>query len=243
MAKVIVFDFDDTLVSTTDRFDHVRQRFCKYMQELGLSFPGLPDLVDHLDIANVRKAGYFAAHCFPSALEEAYEYCCQLKGVAVEPRLREKIARMGWSVYYEKPQHIAGAELVLEELQKYFSLVLLTKGEELIQRRRIRESGLEKYFTRIMVARDKDAALFKRVVEESSGSVRDAWSVGNSIRSDINPALVAGMQAIHFNGGCTWHFEEEIPRGDFYQANTLEEVAEIILQEAKSTSCGEKTRS
>lgn len=243
MERVVVFDFDDTLVVTTERFNYLRQSFCEYMQELGLYFPGLLEAVDRFDVERVKKAGYFAAHCFPGALGDAYKYCCRLKGIDADPVLLEEVVRMGWSVYYEKPQLIAGAELVLQELQKCFSLVLLTKGEELIQRRRVRESGLEKYFARIVVTGDKDAALFKRVVEESAGNVEEAWSVGNSIRSDINPALAAGMQAIHFTGGCTWHFEEEEPRGSYYKADTLEEAAAILLRNVRSISCGEKTRS
>ena len=234
MQKAVIFDFDDTLVVTTERFDAVRSSFCRLMEELGLALPDLAGLVDRLDVENVKRAGYFAASCFPDALCQAYRHCCREKGRTPQEEHLRQLAEMGWAVYREPPALLDDAHQLLETLQRHYPLVLLTKGEQDLQRRRIEESGLEPYFAETFIVGDKNDRLFKQLVKTLNLRPGDSWSVGNSIRSDINPALAAGMQAVHYAAGATWQYEHAEPAGFHYRASTLREVGEIILRPARN---------
>lgn len=236
MQKAIIFDFDDTLVVTTERFDAARSSFCRLMEELGLALPDLAELVDRLDVENVERAGYFAASCFPDALCQAYRHCCREKKREPLEKHLQLIAEIGWAVHREPPALLDEAHQLLETLQKHYPLVLLTKGEQDLQRRRIEESGLKPYFAETFIVGYKDDRLFKQLVRTLNLKPGDSWSVGNSIRSDINPALAVGMQAIHYAAGSAWHYEHAEPAGFHYRANTLREVGEIILRPARPQS-------
>ncbi len=87
-------------------------------------------------------------------------------------------------------------QTVLEKLAPSFRLVLLTKGEYELQNRRIAESGLRGVFERAMIVDHKDAGAFRQLVAELKVNPRLAWSVGDSLRSDIRPALAAGLRAV-----------------------------------------------
>lgn len=228
MSRVIIFDFDDTLVETTGVFNIARADFCKKMDDLGIGMPDLAQLVDELDIKNVKRAGYFAAYCFPAALREAYEYCCQAKQIQVLDHIRHEVESLGWSVYQQRPTTLDDAHNVLEQLQRHYPMVLLTKGEKDFQKRRIEESGLKGYFSETIIVGDKNQELFQGLIKSLKVIPADSWSVGNSIKSDINPALMAGLKAIHFEG-TTWQYEVAEPIGSHHKASSLIEVKEIIL--------------
>lgn len=228
MQQAVIFDFDDTLVVTTELFDMVRHNFCRLMEDIGVGIPNLARLVDELDVKNVKRTGYFAAHCFPAALCEAYEHCCRVNRQPVLSKVSREVERMGWAVHSEKPSTLDNAHQVLERLQKHYPLLLLTKGDKDLQKRRIDESGLRPYFADTFIVGDKNTALFIELIKDLKLKPGDSWSVGNSMKSDINPALLAGMQAIHI-AGTTWHFEEAEPVADHYKAKNLVEVEKIIL--------------
>ncbi|NPV89401.1 MAG: HAD family hydrolase [Firmicutes bacterium] len=235
MSRVIIFDFDDTLVETTGVFNIARADFCRRMHDLGISIPGLEHLVDELDVKNVKEAGYFAAHCFPTALREAYEHCCRVNRIQVQDHIRSEVEGLGWSVFHQKPSTIDHAHNVLEHLQKHYPLVLLTKGEQDFQKRRIEESGLKGYFSETIIVGDKNRELFQGLIQSLKVIPADSWSVGNSVKSDINPALQAGFKAIHF-AGTTWHYEYAEPIGSHHKADSLLEVKEIILGKSGQAS-------
>src|SRR5205823_6619790 len=75
-------------------------------------------------------------------------------------------------------------------------LALLTKGDLDVQRRRIARSGIADMFDVIHIVGEKLTAAFRNIVADLKVEPKDAWSVGNSIRSDILPAVDAGLRAV-----------------------------------------------
>jgi putative hydrolase of the HAD superfamily len=96
------------------------------------------------------------------------------------------------------------------------------------QSRRIRESGLEKYFNQVLIVSDKNETYFKKLVTELKIDPSQSWSIGNSIKADINPSIAAGLNAVHF-AGHTWHFEHAEPIGEFHQIESLADLPRLIL--------------
>jgi putative hydrolase of the HAD superfamily len=108
-------------------------------------------------------------------------------------------------------------------------LILLTKGETTVQERRIRESGLETLFERVRIVPHKTTREFHELLEQSGVPAANSWSIGNSARSDINPATAIGMRGVLIPRG-TWSYEvETLADGNAVVANSLREAAEKVL--------------
>ncbi len=226
--RAILFDFDDTLIKTTEIFDEVRAQFCQALEDLGLAVPGLTELVDQRDIENIQKAGGYYNHCFPEALRQVYHHCCQHHCQPVSAELEQKLEKLGWSVFHQEPRVVEHAPEVLEHLGSRFPMVLVTKGSPDSQARRIRESGLEKYFWQIRIVGDKNADCFKKIVADLAIDPMQSWSVGNSIKADINPSIAVGLKAVHYAAQTTWQFEHAEPIGDYHRIECLTELLKLI---------------
>ncbi len=70
-------------------------------------------------------------------------------------------------------------------------------------------SGIEHYFSRVMIVDEKNAATYQKLVEELQVAPTATWMIGNSPRSDINPALAVGLNAVYIPHPHTWHMEHE----------------------------------
>jgi putative hydrolase of the HAD superfamily len=119
---------------------------------------------------------------------------------------------------------------VVEELSEHFEVVLLTRGDEGVQRRRIAESGLEGKLDRIWVVASKGRATFERILVETRHSAKESWSVGNSLPSDIYPALEAGMSAVWVDAH-VWEYERRLVEkveGRLFKADRLTEVPRLL---------------
>jgi putative hydrolase of the HAD superfamily len=93
--------------------------------------------------------------------------------------------------------------------------MLLTKGHEEEQRLKIERSGLEALFTATAVVHEKAEETYQAIVHEKQLDPTSTWMIGNSPRSDINPALQAGLNAVFIPHEHTWRLEKEevIPAG------------------------------
>ena len=96
---------------------------------------------------------------------------------------------------------------MLRELSQHHPLVLLTKGEDAVQQERLDRSGLRGYFDEVVVVADgKPAELFRSICERHGSTPERSWSVGNSLPSDINPALKACLSAVWVDAD-VWDYE------------------------------------
>jgi len=88
-------------------------------------------------------------------------------------------------------------------------LILMTKGAIAEQSGKVERSGLKEYFAAVEIVAEKNAAAYASVVEKYSLAQDATWMVGNSPKSDINPALAAGLHAVFVPHGDTWILEHE----------------------------------
>ena len=98
---------------------------------------------------------------------------------------------------------------VLAMLQGSFRLHLLTKGDSAVQQRRVAVSGLSGYFEKVWIVAEKNLDTFTAVSDFAAVPPRACWSVGNSLPSDINPALECGLNAVFVPHPHTWTLERQ----------------------------------
>ena len=106
-------------------------------------------------------------------------------------------------------QLLDGVRDTLDYLSARHDLILLTKGDVEEQQLKVERSGLVGYFRQVVIVPEKDVATYRRVISEVEIEPEHAWMIGNSPRSDINPALAAGLKAVYIPHPHTWHLEHE----------------------------------
>lgn len=229
-GRGIIFDFDDTLVETTVYFEISRERFARYMT--GLDFPRDDVLctLDRMDIENVKRCGGFLKECFPNAMVRTYKHFCSIGNIVPDPGVCREVEEIGWWVFEQRPIPVRGAGDVLEELSAEFDLFLATKGDPSIQWKRIEESGIKKYFNKIYVLKDKTRKEYEVISRSNSLAGKHSWVVGNSLKSDINPGIMAGLNCIYIPNKYTWQFEMEDPVGGHITIDSLGEVPGFLLK-------------
>jgi putative hydrolase of the HAD superfamily len=97
----------------------------------------------------------------------------------------------------------------LQYLSERHRLVLVTKGAVVEQSGKIERSRLKEYFAAVEIVAEKDPAAYTRIIEKYKLDRTVTWMVGNSPRSDINPALAVGLNAVFVPHGNTWILEHE----------------------------------
>lgn len=228
MGSGILFDFDDTLVETTLYFDRAKEKFAGMMNDLGFPPGEALAVLDQNDIKNVKLCGGFLKECFPKALGETYEYYCKISGRNFSKALRKEFENLGWRVFEQPVKLIEGTEEVLSALYRKFPLLLATKGDPQVQRERINESGLERWFNKVYILGDKNTGIYKKIAAEQRLLPPASWLVGNSMKSDINPGIRAGFNCIHVHHPSTWGFEDEEPIGGHYSVERIKDVLKLI---------------
>ncbi|TEB09878.1 HAD hydrolase-like protein [Pelotomaculum propionicicum] len=226
----LLFDFDDTLVETTVYFNQAKQRFAQIMSSLG--FPAAEALatLNSFDIRNVKQAGGFLKECFPRALGETYEYYCQAHGKKISLTLKKEIEELGWQVFSQPVEPVENAADVLEKLSGRFPLYLTTRGDPELQMDRIKQSGLSCWFSKIYVLAEKNENAYRRIAFEQKISPPVSWVVGNSMKSDINPALRAGFKSIYIHHPHTWDYEDEAPLGGHVSVESVKDILGVLEQ-------------
>jgi putative hydrolase of the HAD superfamily len=192
---LIVFDGDDTLWKTEFLYDKARDEAAALVAAAGIDPESFNELQRQIDVRNVGQFG-LSKERFPSSSVEAYMDLARRQGDAISNHIVDEVYLASASVFTRPAPLVDGAVEVLENLSSEFDLALLTKGDAAVQEQRIADSSLARYFRIVYIVDQKDGPAFVHVLDTVRAPVATAWSVGNSMRSDILPALELGMRAV-----------------------------------------------
>ena len=202
----IVFDGDDTLWSTEQLFDKARKDMRWLVSESGVDGAQWEKLERHIDVENVATMG-FSLERFPTSCIQAYIEACCKEERPLDAAVVTRIGQVARSVFIIDPPVVSGAAQVLTNLRAIgVRLGLLTKGDPEVQRRRIRRSGLSGFFDVIEIVPEKNPDIIRAVVSRLGIDVEFACMVGNSVRSDLLPAVNAGLRAVWIDAH-VWEYE------------------------------------
>ena len=124
-------------------------------------------------------------------------------------------------------------EETLEALNGEYLLVLITKGDLFDQERKLAQSGLGDFFDAVEIVSDKSATTYRRIFSKLADGPERAMMVGNSLKSDIVPAIAAGSWGVFVPHALTWVVEHVEPPSDaprFRQIETLSDLHQILLE-------------
>src|SRR5437667_8035660 len=162
---------------------------------------------------------------FTKSLVETY---CRLAEKDLLDEDIEQVRRFGEQIRCQPLKLLEGVRETLDYLSPRHDLFLLTKGDSEEQKLKVERSGIEDYFKQVVIVPEKDVTTYRRVVNELHIDPQRTWMIGNSPRSDINPALAAGLNAVFIPHPHTWHVEhEEIQNTGEGRLLTLSTFAEL----------------
>jgi putative hydrolase of the HAD superfamily len=201
MRYHLLIDADDTLWENNIYFEQAIHTFITFLDHSRLSHDEVRAVLDEVE----HLMGYGAAN-FTKSLVETY------RRLAEKDWLEEDIVqvrRFGEQVQSQPLVLISGVKETLEYLFPRHDLVLLTKGDHEEQKLKVERSGIETLFGQVIIVPEKDSATYREVTGEIGAEPRNTWMIGNSPRSDINPALAAGLNAVYIPHPQTWRLEHE----------------------------------
>ena len=201
MRYHLIMDADDTLWENNIYFEKATHDFISFLNHSRLSHEEVQAVLDGVE----RLMGYGSAN-FTKSLVETYRRLAE-KDLYEEDI--EQVRRFGEQIRTHPIQLLEGVRETLDYLLPRHELFLLTKGDSEEQKLKVERSGIEHYFQQVVVVPEKDRATYHRVLDELHIDPQHAWMIGNSPRSDINPALASGLNAVFIPHPHTWHLEHE----------------------------------
>ncbi|MEX2281034.1 MAG: HAD family hydrolase [Gemmatimonadota bacterium] len=233
-VSLVLVDFDDTLVDTAPRFQNARRSLFSRLEALGAT----ADLIqrihhDRIDPLMLERYGLGPAR-LEHSFRATYEAVCLELGLPVDEEVAERCMELGRAVA-GTPPILEGALTALERLARQFRTVVYTQaGNRDYQTRCVQEAGVSDVagLEAVHICELKTVVAFRETLELLGVTdVERVWMVGNSIRSDINPALEAGANAILVEVAEPWEFDLVEPvSNDFVRARTFSEAVDFLLR-------------
>jgi putative hydrolase of the HAD superfamily len=224
--RLICLDADDTLWHNETWF---RRTFEAYA-ELLAPFAPAEDVQRRLDAVehrNVPTYGYGVKGFILSALEAAEE----IAGNDLPPFAVRRILELGREMLAHPVELLPGVEEALPQLADRAPLVLVTKGDLHHQEAKLAASGLGEAFAGVEIVSDKRPETYARIIARHGWKPEEAVMAGNSMRSDVLPALEAGAWAAFIPFELVWsHEAADAPQGHrrFRELASLAELPEWI---------------
>jgi putative hydrolase of the HAD superfamily len=128
----------------------------------------------------------------------------------VTPEKHTRIVSFAQSIADHEIELLAGVPTTIAELSARHRRILGTKGDDAEQRDKLRRSGLAPHFAAVEVLPEKTDAAYHALALQHECDRDRTWMIGNSPRSDINPALAAGLNAVFIPHDFTWVLEHEV---------------------------------
>src|ERR1700761_4198389 len=199
-------DADDTLWHNETIFRLTQDRFRALMADYAE-----PEFLDsrlaEVERRNLALYGYGVKGFTLSLIETAMD----ITGGAPAGRIIAHLLAAGREMLSHPVEPLPGVEHALAELSQHYRLVLITKGDLLHQEQKLAASGLGELFVAVEIVSEKDAATYERVFSRHGTGPAEAAMCGNSLRSDVIPALEAGAWAAHIPYPLTWAHEVADP--------------------------------
>ena len=199
----LLIDADDTLWENNVYFERAFDAFVEFLNHSSMTPEEIRTALDEIELVNNKIHGYGSA-TFARNMAQCYE---RLTERDIQPDDVKTIMSFAEWIMRHPIELIDGVQETLEYLSMRHDLILFTKGHAEEQKLKVDRSGIGVYFGRTVIVKEKDAAAYRKLIEELHYQPERAWMVGNSPKSDINPALEAGLNAAYVPHERTWHLE------------------------------------
>jgi len=205
LPQTLLIDADDTLWENNIYFERAIANFISFLNHHEFSPEQVRGVLNDVERECIVTHGY-GLHSFAHALVHTFE---RLSVRPVTPELHDQIHGFAHTIADHPLELLPEVPQTLQYLSTRHRLILVTKGALAEQTGKIERSELKQYFAATEIVAEKDAAIYQSIAEKYSLPHESTWMIGNSPRSDINPALAAGLHAVFVPHGNTWILEHD----------------------------------
>ncbi len=223
--KILGLDADDTLWQNEELFRLTQDRFADMLSAYMPPDPLHEELLT-AERRNLGRYGYGIKGFLLSMVETAIDVS---KG-QVPAHVIHDILVMGRDMLNHPIHLLPGVAECLPKLAEDYALVLVTKGDLLHQEQKLAQSGLGDLFDDVHIVSEKQITTYQRIF---GAQLPATAMIGNSIKSDILPALAAGAAAIHIPGRYEWEMEKASAPPDgprFFKASSFNKVSALLSE-------------
>ena len=206
-SQNLLIDADDTLWENNIYFEQVIREVRQLLERAGADTGNFRVELDETERRRIPLTGYGTIN-FTRSLVETFE---KFLPRGADPRLAAEVQQLSLAIQDHPMEIFAGVPETLAYLSARHSLHLVTKGDPAEQSRKIESSALSGYFRGIEILGEKNAQAYSELLDRHGWERSCSWMIGNSPRSDINPALAAGINAVYIPHIHTWTLEHEEP--------------------------------
>ncbi|MDX5338803.1 MAG: HAD family hydrolase [Cyclobacteriaceae bacterium] len=226
--KVIAFDADDTLWVNEPFFREAEEKFASLLEDFMPQHAIMKELY-RTEIDNLKLYGYGIKGFMLSMIETAL----RISDHKVPINLIDKVIRIGQEMLEKPVELLPGVEDVLKALNGDYRIVMATKGDLVDQERKLKKSGLEKYFHHIEIMSEKRVEDYEKLIRHLDVHPSEFLMLGNSLKSDILPVLELGGHGIHIPFHITWVHEQVdhvVEHERFFEVGNIGQAAELICK-------------
>jgi putative hydrolase of the HAD superfamily len=202
-GQTLLIDADDTLWENNVYFERAIAAFISYLNHHEYSPAQVRETLNAVERETILAHGY-GLSSFTRSLMTCFE---RLSPAPVTEEKLEKIRSFARSIAEQEIELLPGVEETLCDLSTRHHLILMTKGNEAEQADKLAHSGLGAYFAAVEIVAEKDSPTYREVIARHELKPHTSWMIGNSPKSDINPALAAGLHAVFLFHKDTWVLE------------------------------------
>lgn len=204
--QTLLVDADDTLWHNNIYFERAIASFISYLDHKVHTAEQVREHLNACERATIAVHGY-GVRSFRQSLVDCFE---QLSEAPITPERHAKVQSFANAIASTEIELLPDVQSTLEDLQLRHRLILVTKGNLVEQTDKVERSGLRPFFNAVEVLPEKDIAAYLNVIAQHHCDPASTWMIGNSPRSDINPALGSGLNAVFIPHDSTWILEHEV---------------------------------
>jgi putative hydrolase of the HAD superfamily len=202
-GQTLLIDADDTLWENNVYFERAITAFISYLNHHQYTPAQVRSTLNAVERETILAHGY-GLTSFTRSLVACFQ---RLSPTAVTEEKAERVRSFARSIAEQEIELLPGVAQTLDDLSKRHRLILMTKGDHAEQADKLSRSGLAPHFSAIEIVAEKDPATYRTIIARHQLTPHTSWMIGNSIKSDINPALAAGLHAVFLFHKDTWILE------------------------------------
>ena len=206
--KRIIFDADDTLWENNIYYIRAAEDFVELMSRSGLSKEKIERDFQTLERKVVKEMGY-GSQKYLYILHTLFKQFATYFNIEDFASEFEIICNKFEGHLHRPPKIFLEVPSILAKLAERYQLYVLTKGNIEEQKQKLEQSDLLEYFQQSFVEKEKDINTYRRILKDNQWAVNELCMIGNSPKSDINPALELGMCAVFIPYQHTWVLDDE----------------------------------
>jgi putative hydrolase of the HAD superfamily len=202
-GQTLLIDADDTLWENNIYFERAIAAFIAYLDHQKHTPAEVRKTLNAVERETILSHGY-GLGSFTHSLVACFE---RLSPAPVTEEKAQRILGFARAIAEQEIELLPGVAETLAELATRHRLILMTKGNHAEQADKFARSGVANHFSAVEIVQEKDPPAYREVLHRHELAPHTSWMIGNSPKSDINPALAAGLHAVFLFHKDTWVLE------------------------------------